>query len=109
MTREQKYAQQMKALGIYDEAFAPEIHTLAIMEREHQRTLKAWKEAGSGTDSDIYAAVVQQRRDILSHRDALGLTPKAIHRMRPKHVQSADDDAPPTVLELVQAKHRKNA
>ena len=40
MTKEQIYAEQMRDLGIYDKAFEPEIHTLAILEREHQRTMK---------------------------------------------------------------------
>ena len=35
MTKEQIYAEQMRDLGIYDKAFEPEIHTLAILEREH--------------------------------------------------------------------------
>ena len=43
MTKEQIYAEQMRDLGIYDKAFEPEIHTLAILEREHQRTMKEWK------------------------------------------------------------------
>ena len=80
MTREQKYVEQLMALGIYQPAFDPEIHTLAIMEREHQRTLK--HEAGDSTDSDLYPVIVQQRRDILAHRDALGLTPKALRRLK---------------------------
>ena len=33
MTREQTYKQQMQELGIYDPAFDPAIHTLAVMER----------------------------------------------------------------------------
>lgn len=82
MTREQKYTEQLMALGIYQPAFDPEIHTLAIMEREHQRTLKRWHEAGDKEDSDIYPVIVQQRRDILAHRDALGLTPKALRRLK---------------------------
>lgn len=81
MTREQTYTQQLQDLGIYEPAFEPEIHTLAIMERDLQRALKAWKatakkgEQPSVTDP-IWAAICSLRRDILTHRDALGLTPK---------------------------------
>ena len=88
MTKEQIYAEQMRDLGIYDKAFEPEIHTLAILEREHQRTMKEWKataedgRAPSAADK-LYTVIQQQRRDILAHREALGLTPKAFKRLRP--------------------------
>ena len=92
MTREQKYIEQLKTLGIYQPAFDPEIHTLAIMEREHQRTLKRWHADGDSTDSELYSVIVQQRRDILAHRDALGLTPKALRRLKSAVVP--DDSGP---------------
>lgn len=88
MTKEQIYAEQLKDLGIYDKAFEPEIHTLAILEREHSRTMKEWKatakdgKAPSTTDK-LYSVIQQQRKDILTHREALGLTPKAYKKMRP--------------------------
>lgn len=88
-TREQIYKQQLTALGVYDAAFDPEIHQLAILERELQRTMKAWKatakqgEAPSPTN-DLYAVIQSQRREILQHRDALGLTPRALQRLRGK-------------------------
>lgn len=88
-TREQTYRDQLEAMGVWQDAFQPEIHMLSILEREHQRTLKAWKAAdktGRGGDptDDLYPVLVQQRRDILAHRDALGLTPKAFRRLRPQ-------------------------
>ena len=82
MTREQTYSAQLKDLGVYHPSFAPEIHTLAMMEREHQRTIKRWKVAGSDESDDLYPIIVQQRRDILAHRDALGLTPKGLRRLK---------------------------
>lgn len=87
MTREQQYIEQLKELGIYEKAFDPEIHTLAMLEREHQRTHKEWRatakdgKAPSASDP-LYAVITAQRKDILAHRDALGLTPKAYKRMR---------------------------
>ena len=37
MSREKDIAAQLTALGVYDPAFDPEIHTLCIMERELSR------------------------------------------------------------------------
>lgn len=87
MTKEQQYAAALEALGVYDPAFDGEIHQLAILERELSRTMKLWKatapegKAPSPTDP-LYAVITQQRRDILAHRDALGLTPKALKRLQ---------------------------
>lgn len=106
MTREQKYAEQLRAIGLYQPAFDPEIHTLAMMERELQRLNKAWKADGSPVeDSDLYAAIVTLRRDILSHRDALGLTPKGLHRLRPKGLDAENTQTPQlSVLDQLRAK-----
>jgi len=122
MTREQKYTQQLKELGIWQEAFAPEVHTLAIMERELQRMLKAWKAAGSPimdetatgspTSSKMLDAIAAMRRDILSHRDALGLTPKGLNRLRPKNglgTESEKDEKAATVLELIRSRKAAEA
>ncbi len=106
MTREQKYAQQLKAMGIYEEAFEPEIHTLTIMERDHQRTLKAWKAEGSDVTSEIYAAVERQRKDILAHREALGLTPRGLRRLRSAFAIPKENSPPPSnVLQIVRDKY----
>lgn len=99
MTKEQIYAEQMRDLGIYDRAFEPEIHTLAILEREHQRTMKEWKataedgKAPSAADK-LYTVIQQQRRDILAHREALGLTPKAFKRLKPDVGGGSSDSEP---------------
>ena len=87
MTREQKYREQMTALGIYDEIFDPEIGTLARLERELTRAQKAWsataQPAGSAPSFlDPHYAVVQRLRgEILQHRQALGLTPQALRKL----------------------------
>ena len=87
MTREQKYREQMTALGIYDEIFDPEIGTLARLERELTRAQKAWSAtahpAGSAPSFlDPHYAVVQRLRgEILQHRQALGLTPQALRKL----------------------------
>ena len=87
MTREQVYEQQLRELGIYEEAFRPEIATLAQLERELSRAKKAWSatvpkgEKPSLLDP-LYAVIVGIRREILAHREALGLTPKALRKLR---------------------------
>ena len=45
MKIEDKYKAQLQELGIWQEAFASEIHTLAMMERELRRIEKVWREA----------------------------------------------------------------
>lgn len=89
-TREQKYREQMKALGTYDEIFEPEITTLCQLEREHQNAKKAWSATagpkGSKRKPSVldphYAIIQRQRQEILQHREALGLTPKSLRKLR---------------------------
>ena len=81
-TRKQIYTAQLKDLGIWHPAFAPEVRTLADLERDHQRTKKAWRAGGSSPDSELYPVIERQRRDILAHRDALGLTPRGLRRLK---------------------------
>ena len=106
MTREQKYAQQLTELGVYHPVFDPAIHTLAMMEREHQRTVKLWKASGSRVDTDLYQAVERQRRDILAHRDALGLTPKGLKRIKPSAAPAppGPGERKENVLELIRSR-----
>lgn len=99
MTKEQSYAAQLQALGIYQPAFDAEIHTLAMLEREHSRTLKAWKATAPdksrapSVEDPLYPIIVQQRRDILTHRDALGLTPKALRRLKAASIVPENNSA----------------
>lgn len=87
MTREEVYAGQLRALGIYEEAFEPEIKTLAQLERELTRAKKAWSAtAPKGSKPSLldphYGIITSLRREILMHRESLGLTPKALRRLR---------------------------
>ena len=108
VTREQKCVELLKAAGVYQPAFDMEIHMLAMMEREHQRTLKTWRERGSRPDTDLYDVIVQQRKDILAHRDALGLTPKGMHRLRPKNgFHPKAENSETNTLTLIQGKRRR--
>ena len=87
MSRETTYIAQLKALGIYEDAFEPEISTLAQLERELTRAKKAWSATAppGGKPSLLdphYQVICSLRREILTHREALGLTPKALRRLR---------------------------
>lgn len=85
--REDIYRQQLKELGLYEEAFEPEIATLAKLERRRTRAEKAWSatvpkgEKPSFLDP-LYQVCVQLEREILTHRETLGLTPKALRKLR---------------------------
>ena len=99
MTLEEKTRAALEALGIYDPAFDDEIHEYCVLKREHSRALKAWKATAldpsqppSPTDP-LYAVITQQRKDLLAHRDALGLTPKALKRLQ--RTQAAEPAAEP--------------
>ena len=114
MTKEQKYAAELKRLGIYDPAFDPTIHELAILEREQSRTRKAWKDASvsSGDPSmldRLYQVILQQGKMILQLRETLGLTPKSLKRFRTGFGTAQEDDPeekPKTALELLIEKRR---
>lgn len=85
--RELTYIEQLKALGIYEEAFDPEIKTLATLEREWTAAKKEWAatapEGGKPSFADpLYSVIAGLRREILAHREALGLTPKALRKLR---------------------------
>ena len=119
MTREQKYAAQMQRLGIYDEVFDPEIHSLCIMERDLQRLTKRWKADGCQTvekngrgpaaTDRTFDAIMTLRRQVLAMKDALGLTPKALCRLkgRPVPADAEQEDQIPelTILDEVRSKY----
>lgn len=95
MTKEQVYQKQMEELGIWEEIFLSELRTLCRCERELTRAEKAWSATappgGKPSFLDEHWPIIQKlREEILKHRDALGLTPKALHRL----VGVAGSDAP---------------
>ena len=114
MTKEQKYADTMKRLGIYDPAFEPVIHQLAILEREQSRTRKAWKASSdAGQDPSmldrLYAVILQQDKMLLTLRESLGLTPKGLKRFRAEFGTALEDEPeekPKNALELLMEKRR---
>lgn len=87
MTKEQVYRKQMEELGIWEDAFAPEVATLAQLERDLTRAKKAWSATAPAGEKPsvldpLFVAITVLRRDILAHRDALGLTPKGLRKLR---------------------------
>jgi len=112
MTKEDKYIAQLKDLGIWEPAFTPAVHDLAVLEREQARARKAWKatvpdgETPSFEDPH-YAIIMKQGSVIHAMRESLGLTPKGLRRFRSgfgKEVET--EEKPKTVLELLQEKRR---
>ena len=94
MAKEQTYKQQLIELGVYNPAFDSVIHKLCIQERELSRAMKAWKATAQPNEAPLitdplYAEISKLRRDILARQDALGLTPKALQRLRRQNVQAA--------------------
>lgn len=164
MTLEEKYAVELKNLGIYNDAFKPVIHQLAILEREQSRVrdewklsteswrnikearrkakdaekiaetlditkdaARAWKETAEAWETaatawqeaaeewedhpltnKLYAVILQQDKLILSLRESLGLTPKALRRLKPGFGEEPEEDADQkkTPLELLIEKRR---
>lgn len=90
MSREEDYTAQLQALEVYEPAFAPAIHDLCVTEREYGRAMKAWREAArdAGTQAqasdDLYAVVSKLRASIQGQREALGLTPRGLQKLRGK-------------------------
>ena len=86
---EDKYRAELEAMGVWQPAFAPAVHELCMLEREERAARKAWR----ATEPDPkrkpsfldphYALICKLRQEILQHRDALGLTPKGLRRLRP--------------------------
>lgn len=99
-SKEAVYTQQLQALGVYDPAFDGVIHMLCIQERELSRAMKAWAATKGPNDKHpsiadpLYAEISRLRRDILARQDALGLTPKALQRLR-RQAAPAGETAPP--------------
>ena len=96
MKREDVYIGQLEALGVWNEAFRPMVNDLAKAERRRTRAEKEWsatvpKGGKPSFTHPLYQTIVQLDRTVMEYREALGLTPKALRRVRG---MSAADDAP---------------
>ena len=114
MTKEEKYTAELQRLGIYDKAFDPTIHELAVLEREQARTRKRWKHVAEADVPDakvmdgIYQIILQQGQMILQLRETLGMTPRSLKRFRNGfgEDQGEAEEKPKTPLELMIEKRR---
>ena len=105
-TREQIYRQQLKALGIYDPAFEPLITDLAQMDRRWTRAKKEWAATAppGGKPSFLdptYTALTQIERDRRALREDLGLTPKALRKLRGAAEATVPEDLIATRLQAI--------
>lgn len=109
-TKEQKYADQLKGLGIYDPAFDPAIHELCILERELSRArkqLQAKAESGKAPSyaDPLYTAIRQIQTSILAYRDSLGLTPKSLKKLKGTCAAEPASEPQDSVLALILNRH----
>lgn len=116
MNKEDVYKSQLQQLGIYNPAFDPEIKMLAQLERRLTRVQKAWSATAADGEKPSfldphYGVIVQLEDKILAHREALGLTPKALRRLKAAFLVPDKPEPTPTeepnvtVLDLVRQKY----
>ena len=110
--KEKEYAEQLAELGVYSPAFDGEIHQLCILERELSRARKEWKATvqppakSPSFTHELYGVITQIQREILARRDALGLTPKALRKLKGNLDLSGETPAEDkTVLGFILSKH----
>ena len=112
-TKEDRYKSQLIALGIYEEAYDPAIHELCVLEREMSRARKQLKgtaqdgEAPSYADP-LYGVVRQLQTNILAYRDALGLTPKSLKKLKGQTGSSVPPATAQSPLEVILSRHGEN-
>ena len=87
MAREDVYIAQLQELGVWNEAFRPMVKDLAKAERRRTRAEKEWaatvpKGGKPSFTHPLYQACVQLDRTVMEYREALGLTPKALKKLR---------------------------
>ena len=110
-SKEEKYIQQLKDLGIYEQAYDPAIHELCILERELSRARKQLKDKAADGKAPsyadpLYSVIRQLQTNILAYRDALGMTPKSLRKLRGNQpvLRTIAGNAE-TPLERMQKKH----
>ena len=112
MTKEEKYKAMMESLGTWNAAYAPLVHELCILEREISRARAAWKRTAppGSPPSPLdphYAMIRQMVREETNLRDALGLTPRGLRKLRGVGTSegSGEEHAGGTVLSLIRDKY----
>lgn len=112
MKLENKYKAMMVSLGTWHVAYEPTVHELCMLEREIRRTRAAWKKTAppGGSPSTLdphYAQIRQMVREATNIRDALGLTPRGLRRIKglPTAEGSGETVKQDTVLSIVRQKY----
>lgn len=88
MGRKENYIAQLKELDIYEPAFLPAVNDLVTTEHEYSRAMKAWRDdakrrdAPALTSDPAYGEVLRLRKEISVQREALGLTPRGLQKIR---------------------------
>jgi hypothetical protein len=114
-TKEQVYKAQLMELGVYEKAFDPLIKDLSQAERQRTRAQKEWSEKArreaeeKGLDpgkakpsftDELWPVICDLDKKILAYREAMGLTPKSLRRLRGVPAAAAG----PTAAESISAK-----
>lgn len=109
MAREDVYIAQLQELGVWNEAFRPMVKDLAKAERRRTRAEKEWaatvpKGGKPSFTHPLYQACVQLDRTVMEYREALGLTPKALRRVRGADApEVASGDSPDGIAKRLDA------
>jgi hypothetical protein len=109
MAREDVYISQLQELGVWNEAFRPMVKDLAKAERRRTRAEKEWaatvpKGGKPSFTHPLYQACVQLDRTVMEYREALGLTPKALRRVRGADApEVASGDSPDGIAKRLDA------
>ena len=114
-SKEQVYKDQLVELGIYEAAFDPLIKDLSQAERQRTRAQKEWSDKAKreaekkGLDpgkakpsftDELWPVICDLDKKILAYREAMGLTPKSLRRLRGVPAAAAG----PTAAESISAK-----
>lgn len=112
MSKERDYVKMLTELGIYSPAFDGEIHQLCILERELSRARKEWKRTAEGGSAPsftepVYAVILKILAEIDKKNETLGLTPKALRRIKGSMdaFDSEAKESAPTALSIVLNRH----
>lgn len=111
-SKEAKYKSMMESLGTWNVAYEPLVHELCILEREISRARAAWKKtappgAAPSPLDPHYAMIRQMVRESTALRDALGLTPRGLRRIKSQATAEGSGEKPEqdSVLSIVRRKY----
>lgn len=108
--QERIYAEQLKALGVYNEAFDGAIHELCVLKRELRRarselSKKHPKDKYKAFTDPLYSVIQRIETEVLAREDSLGLTPKGLLKLKGKLEAPPPAKPTETTLSIIQKKH----